>query len=89
MPTLIFTYYYRDFVPALPEHLAQEHRGEDGRRCLHFRFEDAAGPYEIVAQRRSEHQWRVTLRGGHSAVPHCGKMRRRENWFRELEETNV
>ncbi|KAH7676156.1 hypothetical protein AAVH_41935, partial [Aphelenchoides avenae] len=85
VPTVIFNR-YRDFVPPLPEHLSQARHMKDGRPCLHFRLDALAGPYEIVAQSRGNQQWKVTLRGGHSAVPHCAKMCRRENWFRALEE---
>ncbi|KAH7716253.1 hypothetical protein AAVH_16304, partial [Aphelenchoides avenae] len=67
MPTITF-YNYEPFVPPLPEHLAQARHLKDGRRCLHFRFVAAAGPYEIVAQSRGGQQWKVMLRGGHSAA---------------------
>ncbi|KAH7707915.1 hypothetical protein AAVH_24833 [Aphelenchoides avenae] len=84
MPTVTFDR-YEAFVPPLPEHLAHSRHVKDRHPCLHFRFGAATGSYEIVVQSRCDWEWRVSLRGGHSAVKEC----RRETWFRELEEINV
>ncbi|KAH7707912.1 hypothetical protein AAVH_24830 [Aphelenchoides avenae] len=82
MPSITF-YRSRDFVPPLPEHLAQARHMKDGHRCLHFRFHAADGPYEIVAHSRGGPAWRVSMRGGHTPLP---GICRGEMWFRELEE---
>lgn len=83
MPTVTFDR-YEAFVPPLPEHQAQARHMKSGQRCLHFRFDAVAGPYEIVAHCRCDWEWRVSLHAGHTAVKKC----RRENWFRELEAIN-
>ncbi|KAH7697188.1 hypothetical protein AAVH_35731 [Aphelenchoides avenae] len=80
MPTLTF-YRYTDFAPPLPK--AQARHMKYGRRCLHFRFHATAGPYEIIAQSLGNRMWKVSLRGGHSAVRRCSYMFRREHRWSE------